>query len=288
MLIKMHGTENTFYLLDLQEFHMTDEEKKTLTIHLCQDGSDGVLFVCDSEMQIAKMRIFNADGSEPEMCGNGLRCVARYVLEKYDMDEAVIETLKTSYEVKFVDNFHGIKGISIKMYPVKALDQEELESFDKDYELTFKYYNVSNPHVVAIKDEIIEDDLLKEIGIKANDHFKEGMNVNILTVLDGDKIYVRTYERGVGITKSCGTGMTSSSVHYAIIKHVFDQPIEVYNDGGMIECLVKKETHDYTVIFTGNATYLSNHEMDGTLINTYDEQKRYKEFYNKTRKSISN
>ncbi|MBI9015254.1 MAG: diaminopimelate epimerase [Clostridiales bacterium] len=286
MLIKMHGTENTFYLLDLQELHMTDEEKKALTIDLCHDGSDGVLFVCDSEMHIAKMRIFNADGSEPEMCGNGLRCVARYVLEKYDIDEAVIETLKTSYEVKFVDDFHGIKGISIKMYPVKALGQEELESFNKAYEFTFKYYNVSNPHVVAIKDDIIEDGLLKEIGTKANGHFKEGMNVNILTILGEDKIYVRTYERGVGITKSCGTGMTSSSVHYAIMTHAFDHPIEVYNDGGMIECLVKKEPSDYTVIFTGNATYLSNHEMDGTVIDTYDEQKRYKEFYNETRKSI--
>jgi len=114
------------------------------------------------------------------------------------------------------------------------------------------------------------------------------MNVNILTILDDDRIYVRTYERGVGITKSCGTGMTSSSVHYAITKNVFDQPIEVYNDGGMIECLVKKETLDYSVLFTGNATYLSNHEMDGTLIDAYDEQKRYKEFYNETRKSISN
>ena len=288
MLIKMHGTENTFYLLDLQELHMTDEEKRTLTIALCQDGSDGVLFVCDSDIHIAKMRIFNADGSEPEMCGNGLRCVARYVLEKYDIDEAVIETQKTSYEVKSVDDFHGIKGISIKMYPVKAMIQEELESFDKLYELSFNYYNVSNPHVVAIKDEIVDDDLLKEIGMNANHHFEEGMNVNILTILDDDRIYVRTYERGVGITKSCGTGMTSSSVHYAITKNIFDQSIEVYNDGGMIECLVKKEALDYSVLFTGNATYLSNHEMDGTLIDTFDEQKHYKEFYNETRKSISN
>ncbi len=288
MLLKMHGTENTFYLLDIQENGMSDDDKRLLTIELCKDGSDGVLFVDESIEHIAKMRIYNADGSEPEMCGNGLRCVSRYVLEKFDIDQAVIETLETSYEVKSVEDFHGIPGISIKISPVKALLHKQLEDYNVWTGEKFSYYNVSNPHVVSVFDFIIEDDTLEKLGKYANEHFDEGMNVNIMTYIDDDKVYVRTYERGVGITKSCGTGMTSSSVHYALINDYLDKSLHVYNDGGMIECLVTKELEHYAVEFLGNATYLSSHELDGSLIETFNEQETYKKFYNETRKSISN
>lgn len=281
-LYKMHGTENTFYLYDVMNKEISEEQMRNMTIELCQDGSDGMLFVCDSKDHLAKMRIINSDGSEPEMCGNGLRCLARYVLEKMNVEQGTIETLKTAYSVKRIEDFYGINGIQIILYPVKTWVHDELDSFDTDVKL--RYYNVSNPHVVGEIKEYMSEKKLNEIGKRANDHFSEGINVNLVQYLDEGKIYVQTYERGVGITKSCGTGMTSSSVDYAIKKDYFDKPIEVYNDGGMIECMVTK-TDDYSVRFTGNATYVSEHELDGRLIKVYDEAEAYKNFFKKTRGS---
>lgn len=282
-MIKMHGTENTFYLIDLMKDHMSEDAMKTKTIDLCQDGSDGVLFVCPSDKHLAQMRIFNADGSEPEMCGNGLRCLARYVLEKYDMDYAVIETMQAAYEVALVDNFHGIQGVMIKLYPVKQMKHAQLEDFKTNY--NFTYYNVTNPHIVAYVDEHLKRDVLIEVGEHANSHFDEGMNVNMVRVIDDRSIYVQTYERGVGITKSCGTGMTSSSVHFALSHDKMDQVIRVYNDGGMIECKVEKPD-DYSVWFTGNATYISKHDDSGQWLEDYQEQDLYEEFFKITRNSL--
>ncbi|WP_240841781.1 diaminopimelate epimerase [Acidaminobacter sp. JC074] len=280
MLLKMHGTENVFYLYDVMGMDLDDKAMSEMTKDLCQDGSDGMLFVCDSEIHLAKMRIFNSDGSEPEMCGNGLRCLSRYVLEKFDCSEGVIETLKAAYSVKHIEEFHGISAIQIVLYPVKSLEHPQLKDFDTSY--SFKHYTVSNPHIVGhIEDHMTKEDLTV-LGEYANNHFDEGMNVNMLRVIGPGKIYVQTFERGVGITKSCGTGMTSSSVDYAIKNDYFDKAIEVYNDGGMIECQVIKEK-DYKVLFTGNATYMSKHDLKGNLLESFDEDKAYKLFFNKTR-----
>ena len=276
----MHGTENTFYLVDKM---MSDEAMKSLTINLCNDGSDGVLFVCNSEHHLSKMRIFNSDGTEPEMCGNGLRCFARYILEKHQIKSGSIETMKMAYNAKLIDDFHGIKGVEIELYPVKSLQHSELSSFDSEMDLNF--YSVSNPHVVGVVENHMSAQILTEIGTKANQHFSDGINVNIVRVIDENKIYVQTFERGVGITKSCGTGMTSSSVHYAIMNNKLGEVIEVYNDGGMIECKVI-QPDDYSVLFTGNATYMSEHDDSGKLLKHFDETKEYQLFFKKTRDSI--
>jgi len=276
----MHGTENTFYIVEDQ---LDDLQMKDLTIKLCKDGTDGVLFVCHSDHALTKMRIFNADGSEPEMCGNGLRCFSRFILEKYNQTSAEIETMKATYQVQMIEDFHGIKGISIKLYPVKVLSREEESSFNTAYD--FSYYTVSNPHLVAFTENHLQADELTRLGLYGNEHFKGGININMVRVIDQDKIYVQTYERGVGITKSCGTGMTSSSLHYALNHNRLDQVIEIYNDGGMIECKVNKKD-DYEVIFTGNATYVSEHDEEGNLLKTFDEALAYKTFFKKTRDGI--
>lgn len=283
MIYRMHGTENKFYLIDRMGTKPTDLEMSEETKKLCQDGSDGVLYVMDSDKHLAMMRIFNSDGSEPEMCGNGLRCVARYVLEKFNEESAVIETIKAAYEVAVEDDFHGISGIRIRLYPVKHLAHKQLAGFETAFE--FKYYNVSNPHIVAFTEQHLSEEILNKVGEYANLYFDEGMNVNFVRIIDANKIYVQTYERGVGITKSCGTGMTSSSVHYASLFDAIEEVIEVYNDGGMITCQVE-QPDDYAVWFTGNATYMSEHEDDGRLIRTLDEQKQYEIFYNKTRDNL--
>lgn len=270
--MKMHGTKNSFFIVDKI---LSDKEMKKMTIEMCQDHTDGVLFVCPSNIGLSKMRIFNRDGSEPEMCGNGLRCFARYILEKENQKEAVIETLKDSYEVKYIDDFYGIKGIEVKLTPVYKKQRSELDSYNGHFKsYHFEYYTVSNPHVVSYTEKLMDEETLTELGVYANNHFLNGMNVNMVTVFERGKIYVQTYERGVGITKSCGTGMTSSTVKYARDHDYFDEDISVYNDGGMIKCRVIEEDGFYTVFFTGNATY---YDQD------FDE---FEAFFEKTQKEV--
>lgn len=275
-MIKMHGTGNTFYIVENKTLDYTSYTKD-----LCQDHTDGVLYIEESEKALKKMRIFNRDGSEPEMCGNGLRCFARYVLENEHINEATIETLKESYHVSYLEDFYGMKGIEIFLKPVYKLESDSLNAFNEKYNLKGNFYTVSNPHLVVDYPSIMSDDVLNELGQSANSIFQEGVNLNLYKVITKGKIYVRTYERGVGITKSCGTGMTSSSVNYAISNDYFDQDIEIYNDGGMILCRVVKEAEGYGVYFSGNATYLEHNEEDVSL-----ESQQYETFLRKTQEYI--
>ncbi|MBN2796039.1 MAG: diaminopimelate epimerase [Clostridia bacterium] len=256
-MIKMHGTGNTFFIVEDLKV-----DYRLFTQELCGNHTDGVLFVEPSETALRKMRIFNRDGSEPEMCGNGLRCFARHILEQENLITATIETLKASYEVRYLKNFYGMIGVEIYLKPVYHFSSDELIDFNEKAHVKGNFYTVSNPHVVIEMDNAISDEDLSELGILGNKTFKEGVNVNIYRIIEKHKIYVRTYERGVGITKSCGTGMTSSTVDYAIKNSAFNVPIEVYNDGGMILCRVVKEDEGFGVYFAGNATYLENNDHD--------------------------
>lgn len=267
--MRMHGTKNSFYIVDEEV-----EDLKAHTIELCKDGTDGVLYVFPSDKGIAKMRIFNRDGSEPEMCGNGLRCFARYILEKENLKSGRIETLKEVYDVKYIEDFYGIIGIEIKLSPVYKQHRDEIKDYNNEFNNHFEFFTVSNPHIAAYYDGHMDLETLTNHGIYANEHFKNGINVNIIHVLERGKIYVQTYERGVGITQSCGTGMTSSSVKYARDHDYFDEDILVYNDGGMIVCRVVEEEGYYSVYFTGNATYFDQ------------DEDQYEVFFDETRKEL--
>src|SRR4051794_39562007 len=124
-LIKCHGSGNDFLLIDEMDRNIsfTEEEREQLTKLLCNRqselGADGILFVLNSEQSDARMRVFNSDGSEASMCGNGLRCVARYVCEKYHKEEAVIETMKAHLQVKRQDDLYsGIPTYMVEISPV--------------------------------------------------------------------------------------------------------------------------------------------------------------------------
>lgn len=295
-IYKMHGTGNTFYIIDEREINLI-EKKDLLTIALCKDNTDGVIFVENSGKADVKMRIFNSDGSEPEMCGNGLRCFSRYVLEKDNKNDLLVETMFEQYKVSYVkDFFKDIIGIKVEMKNVINIKDSNVNIFNDRYKtFDFSYFTVSNPHIVSFTDKIIPKDELVLVGSDANDSkdiFDKGINVNLITELSDLKVYVQTYERGVGLTKSCGTGMTSASTYYSVMKGKLNKKIEVYNDGGMIWCTVKEDNNNFKVDFVGNATYifeaklsLENYEISNILINKKEEDK-YNEFYEYTRQII--
>jgi diaminopimelate epimerase len=276
--IKCHGTGNDFVLVDeiTNSYNFTEEDRKNFAITVCDRnspiGADGVLFVLKSSTCHGKMRIFNSDGSEPEMCGNGLRCVGRYVMDLLNLSQVKIETMKAQYSVYSVEDIHpGVRTVKIEIdtvnfdvsslplnYPDKRLKFSTLEKLSK--ELKFTGISITNPHLVSIVDEISECTLVN-VGLKANntkDLLPNGTNVNLVKLLDSDSIYVRTFERGVGLTKSCGTGMTASCIAVSLQDStIIGKELKVFNDGGMIKCIVHRlGEEDFKVDFIGNASYV--------------------------------
>lgn len=301
-IIKMHGTGNTFYLVDERiNGFISEDKKKSLVVSICnndcEEQIDGVLFVEESLKCDVKMRIFNSDSSEPEMCGNGLRCFGRYVLEIENKEKITVETMCEIYEVENIENFYkGMNGIKINLKNVKHIVHNRIFEFEKKHiPYKFEYFTVSNPHIVSFTKNILSHDELKYIGFDANNSkniFEDGINVNMITILSKEKIYVQTYERGVGITKSCGTGMTASSTYYSIINSEIGNEVKVYNDGGMILCTVTKENNGYSVNFIGNGTYIFTGKLDLDSYEISDikynkkEEELYDSFFKATRSEI--
>lgn len=302
--LKCHGTGNDFVMIDEinNNYNFNEDKRIKFTKEICNRkgpvGGDGVLFIQNSEKCDAKMKILNSDGSEAEMCGNGLRCVGRYVTELLNKNIVEIETYKEKYIVKkSIDIFTGVKTIEIcintmcfelNSLPMIVKDKSNL-LFEKIEELDpcleFTALSISNPHIVSIMDKISTGTLVK-IGEKANSPIPilpSGVNINFVEILDDTSIYVKTFERGVGLTKSCGTGMTASSVVVCVkYPERFDRETNVYNDGGMIKTIVTKDSHGkYSVLFTGNATYIYKSEIDFDFVSVnkkYNiEKKLFKE-----------
>ncbi|MEK4668092.1 diaminopimelate epimerase [Niallia sp. FSL R7-0271] len=293
-LTKCHGSGNDFLIIDEisnPSYSFSEEDRANLAIAFCdrssQLGADGILYVMPSGKADARMRVFNADGSEASMCGNGIRCVARYVCELLDVKEAVIETMKANLEVNNeADIFPEIPTYLVEISPVsfqttdlplrieqKTLLNEKIESLHP--ELTFTALAVPNPHLIAIVDkETIESSVQEEISSYVNgpnELFPDGVNVSFVSILDKGNIYVRTYERGVGFTNACGTAMSASSL--VSILNGFNNTgefIEVYNNGGKVRCYVHENDGKYRIDLIGNATYVYEAGVEADLNNLSD------------------
>ncbi|MGI8314267.1 diaminopimelate epimerase [Halobacillus mangrovi] len=286
--IKCHGSGNDFIMIDEmnQSYDFSESERKELSILLCDRhegiGSDGILFVMPSEKAEARMRMFNSDGTEAEMCGNGLRCVARYVIEKTGKSEVAIETEKAVLaSSKVAEIYPGIDTFSVAIEPVsfevaslpmsvsneQLVDKQIPELSDKR---TFTALSVPNPHVISIMNEVEQDELL-EVGKKANhlpEVFPNGVNVSFVKILEKNKIFVQTYERGVGLTNACGTAMSASSLVSTILgQNEIDTPIVVINKGGLVNCVVEKSEERYSIQLRGNGTYVYQSAVDVDLGN---------------------
>ena len=215
-------------------------------------GSDGMIYINYSSAADFSMRIFNADGSEAKMCGNGIRCVARYVREKgyTDKDELTIDTLS------------GIKRLWIDGEFV-TVDMGKAEVEDEillDVGLKCNPVNVGNPHAVIFTDDV-ELVLLRDIGpkIENNKAFPGRVNAEFVQVLGENELRMRVWERGSGETQACGTGACASAA--ASVKKGFcraGEPITVYLDGGDLEITVKD---DLTCLMKGPAEFVCDGEI---------------------------
>lgn len=278
--IKAHGSQNEFFIIDTRKNNFfTESFRKELAIALCNrsnwlDGADGIVYV-DQGMDTAyQMRIFNADGSEALMCGNGMRVMARWVLEQEQAKSLTIENVTNlKYDVKPIDiYFKDVKAVALQMPPaiINSLGIIEHtsgawinQSIPDFYpEMKFTVVAMPNPHIVAAVDAV-DMALLETIGKAANENkaiFPQGVNVSFAQYTNETEIFVATYERGVGLTNACGTAMIASTVTGILLEKLSkNQQISVKNPGGFIQVTIND---DYSCEMIGNATYTAEIVLD--------------------------
>ncbi|MCW3135409.1 MAG: diaminopimelate epimerase [Canidatus Methanoxibalbensis ujae] len=268
---KMHGCGNDFIVID--EFNVSSEESAAaerelseIARVLCRRrfsvGADGLIFVCDSAENDVRMRIFNADGSEAEMSGNGIRCCAKYAYDKGIAPRKMrVETLGGVRIVEIVDAV----GDDAEVCEVRVeMGKPEFKCVHAPFrmgsdEIRLTVLSIGNPHAVMLVDSFDFD--VDAIGRRISALFDGGVNVNFVAVRCDDsddsddrsemnEIAVRTYERGVGETLSCGTGSTASV--FALQKlGLIDakKPVKVLTRG----CTLTVELHNDTAYLTGPA-----------------------------------
>lgn len=249
---KMHGLGNDY----LYVYGEVPENIEDLSIKLSERhfgaGSDGMIYISPSEIADFKMRIFNADGSEAKMCGNGIRCVGKYVYDKgyTDKKHLKIETLSGIKTLDLQVSNGKVKMVSVGMG--KAVVSDDL-TLDIDGEKVIcTPVSVGNPHTVNFVRDIEKAPLLS-LGPEMEHHsaFPDGVNVEFVEVMDEYTLRMRVWERGSGVTMACGTGACASTA--AAIKFgycSFDNEISVVLDGGTLKI---KIAPDYSVTMTGPA-----------------------------------
>lgn len=220
-------------------------------------GSDGLIFISPSKIADFKMRIFNADGSEAKMCGNGIRCVGKYVYEKGYTDDTVltIETLSGIKTLKLSVVFGKVKSVSVDMGKTVVDNEITLTAGDKDF--TVVPVSVGNPHIVVFVSDV-KNFPIEKYGkiLEKHESFPDGVNVEFAEVKE-NCIRMRVWERGSGITLACGTG-ASATVSAAVKKGlaVAGEFITVKLDGGDLQV---KYT-DGGVTMTGGAEFIADGE----------------------------
>lgn len=195
-------------------------------------GSDGLILIQDSEVADFKMRIFNADGSEAMMCGNGIRCVGKFVYDKgYTTKTTLtIETLSGIRTLQLDVQEGLVQQATVDMGDVKV--EQEITLSVLEQEVRCVPVSVGNPHCIVFCEDADEAPLTT-IGaaLERHEQFPQGVNVEFVQILDRHHIRMRVWERGSGITMACGTGACASAA--AAVKAGFcDSPLVVKLDGG--------------------------------------------------------
>ncbi len=254
-IVKMHGNGNDFVLVDEFDGEVVPEKLKPDFVRaVCHRrfgvGGDGVIFVQKSSVADAKFRYFNSDGSEAEMCGNGIRCFCRYVVEEGYAKEGVVrvETLAGIKELEVW--FDGEWWIKVNMgrpkfgKEVPAREEVWGRVFEIDgMKLEVYAVNTGVPHAVIFVDDFDFDIVSVARRIRYHEVFPEGTNVNFAKVESRNRVFVRTYERGVEEeTLSCGTGSCAVAVVGKMIGKL-EKSVEVVTRGGILRINVEDEVY---------------------------------------------
>lgn len=228
-VVKFNGTHNDFVLVDGRTAPLADPA--AFARRVCDRersiGADGVLLVLGSDVADARMRIFNADGSEAEMCGNGMRCVARYLDEHDHRAAAVVETLAGPIATNVVARAPEYR-VSVEMNVPAVGSAHVVDGFSAIP------VDVGNPHVVVFVDDVAAVNVA-ETGprIERDPRYPHGTNVHFAQITGPAALRVVHWERGAGATPSCGTGAVACAAA-AIATRALRSPVELTVPGGVL------------------------------------------------------
>ena len=273
---KMHGLGNDYVYMDAinQKIENRSELAKFVSDRHFGIGSDGLILICPSEKADFRMQMFNQDGSEAEMCGNGIRCVGKFVYDKglTKKETITVETLAGIKTLVMTAKNGKIETARVDMgepilepekipvisneNPVKNL---KLEVEDKDF--TFTCVSMGNPHAVTfIKEDVNKFDICKYgAKLEVNKAFPKKANIEFINVIDDKTLKMRVWERGAGETLACGTGACAVTVA-AILNGYTKKAVTVQLLGGDLK--IEWNKNDNHVYMTGPATTVFEGKID--------------------------
>ena len=279
---KMHALGNDYVVIDESQKEIIPRDKKpALAEELCNRrfsvGADGVIFISPpttAEAQI-RFRIFNADGSEAEMCGNGIRCFAKYVYQRgvLPQEEMGVETLAGIKKLHLKVEEGAVQSIRVDMgtatfrtrevpmvTPEEEFLQGELLVEGKPLEMTV--LSVGNPHAIIFTSDL-QDIPLEKLGpvIENHEAFPERINVHFMQVKNREEVEMITWERGTGITLACGTGATAT-VLAGYRLGLLEEKVQVHLPGGDLDLQVYRQDGELGATMEGGAVLVFDGVME--------------------------
>ena len=229
---KMEGLGNDYVYIDCTKLSEGEIEKIACLAKKISDrhfgvGSDGLVLICKSEKNDFKMRMFNPDGSEAEMCGNAIRCVGKFVYDNglTNKTNIEIETLAGVQKLEmYLDEEGKVSGATVNMgkpilnpKEIPVISNEEivknLKLKAEDREFIFTCVSMGNPHAVTVVEDVDNFDVQKYGKIlEIDEHFPRKANIEFIEIVDRNTIKMRVWERGTGETLACGTGASATCV----------------------------------------------------------------------------
>ena len=272
---KMHGCGNDYVYVNCFEEKI---ENPSETARLVSDrhfgiGSDGLILICPSDKADFRMAMYNLDGSEGKMCGNGVRCIAKYVYDHHLTDKTQI-SLETLGGIKYLDlNIKDgkVETVTVDMgapiltpseipvnIPKEQAVDEPVEIDEKEWRITC--VSMGNPHAVVFVDDTASLKL-EQIGPLFEKHplFPEQVNTEFVHVIDRHTVDMRVWERGSGETLACGTGACATAMA-CILTGQTDNEVLVHLVGG--DLLIQYDAEKNTVFMTGPATEVFSGEIE--------------------------
>jgi diaminopimelate epimerase len=283
-ILNAHGSKNDIFVAAMtpRDF-ASGEDLRAFVRRLCDRagpfGGDGIYFY-DADPHVPQAWFFNPDGSSAEFCGNGMRCLGRVILDRRGTDEAVIRSGQAEYTVRRgTTTAEGVRQISLEHPAVdftppspvvqgrNPLTEASLPELDPA--LRFTAVTIPNPHLIAVIDKYVESDLVA-MGEKITsrpDVFPVGANLSVLLRIEPAEVFVRTFERGAGLTASCGSGMAASRAVYSRVSQVDpEHKVTVRNAGGMATVSLKVRRGQWHPVLEGNATFVYRIEADAAAL----------------------
>ena len=266
--VKMHGLGNDYVYIDAinQNINNRSELAKKVSDRHFGIGSDGMILICKSDIADFRMQMFNSDGTEAEMCGNGIRCVGKFVYDNgYTNKENIeIETLAGVKKLKLFVQNGKVEKVKVDMgepilepnkipvisseEPVKDLN---LNILDRNFKFTC--VSMGNPHAITFINEDVNGFDIEKYGklVEINAAFPQRTNVEFINIINKNTIKMRVWERGAGETLACGTGACASAVA-SFINRYTERKVTVELLGGNLE--IEWNEEDNHIYMTGPAT----------------------------------